>query len=337
MPASAKVVVLGTDHPHVFGMANKVKQMSGAELVGVYTADAKQRVEAAERLETPELASVEEALAQEPTLVLIGAVPSDRAELARKAVEAGANALVDKPLALTHASLDDLRQAQQASGKQVIVYYPYRLNPLTRAARKLLEEGRIGKLVRIFAAGPHKLNAPGRPDWHWTRAGNGGALIDIGSHHFDFCCWIAGETPNWLCATHTNLSQPHHPEFQDFAQAQMRFPSGALAHVEVDWLNPGSMKNFGDTRFWLQGTAGKIELRLGDEKSACLWTEEVAAEPIEPLTEDADGDLRMIEDLLANRPSEIPQTDVWRTSELTIHAFESAEQGGRPMELQPSA
>lgn len=328
-----KAVVLGTDHSHVFGIANRACQVEGLEVVGFYAA-ADQRDAAAAKLEAPAFASVDEALDQRPDLVLIGAVPSERAELARRALEAGAAVLCDKPLALDLESLDALKRTQQRVGRGVMVYYPYRGNALARAAKQLLDAGRIGKLVRVFAAGPHKLNAEQRPDWHWTRAGTGGALIDIGSHHFDFCHWIAGEAPHWLSAVHGNLSQPRHPEFQDFAQAQMRFPAGTFAHVEVDWLNPVSMKHFGDTRFWLQGTAGKIELRLGDEKSAHLWTDEVAAEPIEPVA-DEQWDRRLIEDLLADRPGEIPQEHIWLTSELSLHAFDSAERGGEPTTLEP--
>ncbi len=198
-------------------------------------------------------------------------------------------------------------------------------------------KGAFGKLVRVYAAGPHKLNADRRPDWHWTRQGNGGALIDIGSHHADFCCWIAGEVAVWLSATHDNLSQPEHREFQDFAQAQMRFASGAFGHLEVDWLNPASTKGFGDTRFGIQGTKGKIELRMGDDKVGLLWTDEVAAEPIEPVTLEEKWDQRLMEDLIANRPCAVPQEDVWRASEVTLCAFESAERGGEPITLNAPA
>ena len=337
MSESAKVVVLGTDHPHVFGMANTVQHARGAELAGVYAMDAAQRAEAAEKLGVPALETVEDALAHKPTLVLIGAVPAHRAELARQAMEAGANALVDKPLALYEEDLPSLRETAQRTGRRTIVFYPYRGDGYVLAAKKLLEEGRIGKLVRVFAAGPHKLRPETRPAWHWTRAGNGGALIDLGSHHADFCCWIAGEAPHWLSATHDNFSQPAHVEFQDFAQAQLRFPSGVLGHLEVDWLNPASMQHFGDTRFWLQGTAGKIELRLGDEKSAYLWTDDIAGEPIAPDPAGEGWDERLIADLAFDRPCAVEQEDVWRTSEVTLRAFASAMQGGEPVRLQTTA
>lgn len=332
--ATAKVVVLGTDHPHVFALAEAARDGEKTELVGVYDADAAQRSTATDKLGVAGFASVDEALAAEPALVLIGAVPSERAKLAQAAVEAGAAVLVDKPLALNEAALTSLQSAVAQHGKPVIVYYPYRGDGLVLAARRAIEAGRIGKLVRIFAAGPHKLNAPTRPGWHWTRAGNGGALIDIGSHHADLCCWIAGASPTWLSATHDNFSQPDHPEFQDFAQGQMRFPDGTLAHLEVDWLNPASMKHFGDTRFWFQGTRGKIELRLGDEKSGYLWTNEVAQQPLTPAEIDMDAwTQQLVDDLATGQPPAIPQDEVWRTSRVTLSLFASAERGGEPITL----
>lgn len=333
--ATANVVVLGVDHPHVFELAVAARESVETQLLGVYAADAAQRQRATEELGVASFRSVEEALATHPSLVLIGAVPNLRASLAQRAVEAGAAVLVDKPLALTSKALESLRKAVETRQKSAIVYYPYRGDALVLAAKRAVEAGRIGTLVRVFAAGPHKLNAHNRPAWHWTREGNGGALIDIGSHHADLCCWFAGSEPKWLSAVHGNFSQPDHPEFQDFAQGQIRFADGKLAHIEVDWLNPSSMKNFGDTRFWFQGTAGKIELRLGDEKTGYVWTNEVSQQPLEPAQIDtAAWTQQLVEDLATGRTPAIPQEDVWRATQVTLALFESAMQGGQPVECE---
>ena len=337
MSDKAKVVVLGTDHPHVFAMAKQAAQLDGAELAGFYAADEAQQREAAEKLEVPSFASVDEALRVGPKLALIGAVPNQRAALAERALDAGAAVLADKPLVLNMEALERLKAAVVRSGKPVSVYYPYRGNGLTLAAKKLIDSGKIGDVVRVFASGPHKLNPDTRPDWHWTRAGNGGALIDLGSHHADFCCWIAGEAPSWLCAVHENYPQPQHPEFQDFAQSIMRFPSGKMAHVEVDWLNTQSLNSFGDTRFWIQGTSGKIEIRPHHGGHSEWWTDELAAQPLDPAPEAETWNHRLIEELVRGESTIIPQEEVWRTSEVTLQAFESAQQGGRPIELAAQA
>lgn len=327
----AKAVILGTAHPHIFGIAASAKKVAGLELAGVYDEDATRRAASAQKLGVPAIDTLEQALSLGAKVALIGAVPSGRAALAAAASRAGAAVLVDKPLAVTFDALEKVKQAVASGGKPVIVYYPYRGHAQVLAARAALKAGRIGKLVRVFSSGPHKLNAPNRPDWHWSRQHNGSLLIDIGSHHVDLCCWLAEGDPNYIAAVQGNFSQPGHPEFRDFGQAQLRFPNGVLAHVEVDWLNPVSMKYFGDTRVWLQGTEGKIELRMGDEVSATIWTPTAAAQPLDVSAYQSvdHWDEQLIRDLMEGNPTSITQDEVWRASKVTLLADASAEAGGR--------
>lgn len=329
-----KFVILGAAHPHVLGIAHHALTHAGAVLAGVYEPDPNCRQKAASTLgDVRFLDTPQQALDAGAQLALIGALPRDRAKLAREAVAAGVPALVDKPLALTHQALDQLVEAVQRHGKPILAYYPFRGYPQLRAAKAALEAGRIGQLVRVFTSGPHKINASQRPDWHWTREGNGGALIDIGSHHADLCCWFTGEEPVWISASHTNLTQPNHPEFQDFAHATLRFPSGRLAHFEVDWLNPASTKSFGDSRIWLQGSTGKIEIRLGDANTVHIWTEQAAQEPLDfsDYEDLADWSAKLMADLVAGRPTPISQEEVWRASRVSLAAFDSAQQQGQPV------
>ncbi|MCC7349716.1 MAG: Gfo/Idh/MocA family oxidoreductase [Phycisphaerales bacterium] len=315
----SSIAVLGTAHPHVMHVAHEIHGVPGAKLIGVYDEDPARLKEAADQLKVPAFSDLAALLALKPKLALVGSVPCDRAMLAERALRAGASVLVDKPLALSHDHLEKVKQAAKDSGKRVMVLYPYRGHPLVRAARRALREGRIGKLVRIFAAGPHKVNAPTRPAWFWHPDQNGGIFVDIGSHHIDFCCWMADQSPIWVSAIEGNFDQPNHPQFRDFGQAMMRFESGMMAHVEVDWLNPISMRNFGDTRFWLSGTKGKIELRLGDEACGHIWTEKAAGEVLAGEGPDmGQWTNQLIENLLNDRPVEIEQDEVWRTSAATL-------------------
>jgi predicted dehydrogenase len=326
-----KIIVLGTAHAHVFGIAASIPGARDCELVGVWDEDTARRAAAAEKLGAPAFDSLDEALGAEPDLALIAAVPCDRAGLARRVIEAGGAALADKPLAVTHEELDRSIEAVERFGGPILTYYPYRGEPALRAAKEALDDGRIGKLVRALSCGPHKLNPSTRPDWHWTRAGNGGCMIDVGSHHADIVCHMAGETPDFICAVHTNVGHPEHPEFQDFAQAQLRFPSGVVGHVEADWCTPESMKHFGDTRTWIQGTTGKIEVRLGDVKTHEIWTQTEAAKPLDmrAFPDVGQWTSMLIEDLCHDRDCGIEQRDIWRASRVSLHAFDSAEAGGK--------
>jgi hypothetical protein len=90
------------------------------------------------------------------------------------------------------------------------------------------------------------------------------------------------------------------------------------------------MEHFGDTRTWIQGTTGKIEVRLGDERSGYIWTAESAGQPLDtsPYPGVEAWTTRLIEDLCAQRPCAIDQDDVWRASRVSLCAFDSAEAGG---------
>ncbi len=329
----AKIVIAGVAHPHIFGMTESAKQAKNHEVVGVFDPDPALRKEAARQMGIPELESLESALALKPSLVITAAVPGERAALTEQCLAAGVAVLVDKPLVFSHAGLERIIAAVRQHKKPVITYYPYRGYPDVRAAKTLLDSGAIGKLVRVMACGPHKLNPSIRPAWHWTAAGNGGAILDIGSHHADLCCFFTGESPSWVSAIHGNFDQPTHKEFQDFAQAQFRFPSGTFGHFEVDWLNPTSMKTFGDSRIWLQGTKGKIEIRHGDEPSALYWNDKVSGAALDQagLPNVDQWTTQLIENMAGGGTGLIPQNEIWRASRATLWAFESAQAGGKPV------
>jgi hypothetical protein len=70
-----------------------------------------------------------------------------------------------------------------------------------------------------------------------------------------------------------------------------------------------------------------MEMRAGKENSLRIWTEELAGEAIDVSamqTGDQWSD-RLIEDLAAGRPGDIPQQAVWDASKISLQAFESAE------------
>ena len=325
-----KAVLLGAAHSIAFKMSRAAHSSSRVELVGVYDENTVLRDAASEGLEVPGFRSLDEALGTGPSVALVGSVPAQRAELARRALEAGAAVLIDNPSVLTHEALDGLMTAVERSGRSVVTYQPARGEPLMLAARSAFDAGRIGDLVRVFANGPHKISVGKRKAWHWTRAGNGGILIDIGGHGFDTCCWFADADPETISAVHANTCWPRHPEFQDFGQARIRFSNGVLANIEVDWLTADSMKTYGDARLWLQGTKGKIEVTMGDQVSAKIWTDEAAGADLDLPTSKGDAwTVHLIEDLAAGHDCAILQHEVWRPARAALLAFESAEAGGR--------
>ena len=113
---------------------------------------------------------------------------------ALKALEAGKHVLVEKPVAMRAAEIDPLIAARDRSGLMATEAYMIVHHPQWQAARKLLSEGAIGKLLNVDAFFSYDNRAdPGnirnRPDT------GGGSLPDIGVYTCGSTRWMTGEEP----------------------------------------------------------------------------------------------------------------------------------------------
>ena len=258
-----RFAALGLDHRHIYGMAEGMIA-AGCEFACFWTdgepqpfAGFKKRFPAVPRL------SLEDILADGTiSLVLIASPPAARADLSLRAMAAGKDVMLDKPGCLTLSELDRIEAVVAETGRIWSVNFSERFEvPATTLADNLLDEGRIGRLVHILSQGPHRLNAPLRPDWFWEPDAYGGILGDIGTHQIDqFLHFARAETAEIVHAGVDNLNTPQHPGFQDFGEMVLK--AGAVrGYVRLDWFTPDAAPNWGDGRVTLMGTEGYIELR----------------------------------------------------------------------------
>jgi predicted dehydrogenase len=168
-----------------------------AELVAVCDTDAGRREAASARYSVPSFASISELIdAVRPDVVHISTPHDEHAVLAIAALEAGVNVILEKPLAHTREAGDALVAAAEASGAKIGICFQNRYNTPVRAAKELLESGRLGKVV----------GASGTVIWHRTREyyedrpwrgtwanGGGGLLMNQAIHTLDLLQWLLGD------------------------------------------------------------------------------------------------------------------------------------------------
>jgi predicted dehydrogenase len=111
-----------------------------------------------------------------------------------KALEAGKHVLSEKPIALNAAEAQLLLDASKKYSKQkVMEAFMYRHHPQWRNAKRLVEEGKIGKLRTIqsffsyFNTDPDNIR-------NKSEIGGGG-LMDIGCYNISLSRFIFGEEP----------------------------------------------------------------------------------------------------------------------------------------------
>ena len=259
-----KLGVIGIDHRHILGMLGNM-MAEGCHCPqfwsdGPSTVDDKfaedfpavERVEDRRRiLEDPDVA-----------MVLIAAVPADRAALAIEAMEAGKDVMVDKPGCTTLDQLAAIRATQQRTGRIWTVNFSERFEvPAVAKAEELVFGGAIGRVVQTLGIGPHRQNLATRPGWFFERERFGGILCDIGSHQIDQFLWFTGSRD--AVVTHAmveNTTMPQHPEFQDYGEILLTSDQGH-GFIRIDWSTPDALPTWGDGRLFIQGTEGFVELR----------------------------------------------------------------------------
>lgn len=144
--------------------------------------------------------------------------------------KAGKHILCEKPLGLTVAEAEKMATVARKCGVLLGTALMMRFQAQHRAAKRLIEEGRLGKVAYARA----QLSCwypPIEGAWRQDPAtGGGGSLIDMGGHCIDLLEMLAGPAKRVSCFT-ANLVHDYRSE--DSAVALIQFADGALGTVDT--------------------------------------------------------------------------------------------------------
>ncbi|WP_433939896.1 Gfo/Idh/MocA family protein [Paenibacillus lautus] len=258
------IAAVALDHGHIYGMVNGLIE-AGATLKWVYDRDPVKAEAFARTFPQVKIASSEDEIFSDDDVHLIAgaAVTSERCALGLRAMDAGKDYFTDKAPFTTLMQLESARAKVRETGRKYMVYYSERLHVESAVyAGQLTRQGAIGRVVQVTGFGPHRLNAPSRPEWFFQRERYGGILCDIGSHQVEQFLFYAGcEKAEVLHSKVGNYHSLEYPELDDFGDATLLGDNGATHYFRVDWLTPEGLGTWGDGRTLILGTEGYIELR----------------------------------------------------------------------------
>lgn len=155
------------------------------------------------------------------------------------ALNAGYHVFSEKPLGVTVAECEHAERVVAAHPNQVFMLgFMRRYDPPYAYARKLIDEGRIGKpfMVRAYGLDPEALVAGAiRYAPH-----SGGIFLDMAVHDIDLANWYLGGTPASVWAIGGAFV---HPEFGaigdcDNACAMFQYQDGGMAFLYVGRTAP---------------------------------------------------------------------------------------------------
>ena len=182
------------------------------------------------------------------------------------AFEAGKHVFCEKPLAVSVAEAREMVAAAEARPDLLnSVHFTYRRAPANVYARKLVSEGRFGRLLESHSYYNQHWGGPGVGfSWRFDRAAGGGTVGDLGSHAIDMLYFVTGKRPTRLCA-------------MQYAHVKERSQNGTMRKIEVDdasfvmfYLPDGAIGTLSCTRN-AHGSENSQGYELHFEHGAIRW------------------------------------------------------------------
>jgi predicted dehydrogenase len=199
-------------------------------------------------------------------------------DIAMEAARAGKHIFCEKPLAMTAAQAKEMYEFAEKKGVTHYINHNYRRTPAVRLAKRLIDEGRIG---RIFHWRGSYLQSwivdPNFPlTWHLQKEYAGsGPQGDLNSHSVDLARYLVGDIRKVNCMTAQFVKERPLPDeaesgtfsgkvsgdargkvtVEDAAFMTVEFGNGALGSFQATRFAPGR-KNY--NYFEIYGSKGSI-------------------------------------------------------------------------------
>jgi predicted dehydrogenase len=225
-------------------------------------------------------------------LIDIATPNNSHADIAIAAAEAGKHVICEKPLALNLEQSKKMLDAVKKAGVVHMICHNYRFAPAVQFAKKLIEEGRLGKIYHIRATFLQDwLMDPNFPlTWRLKKEVSGsGTLGDLGAHIIDLARFLVGEFSEVVGMMDTfvkkrplgsmtsNLKpliendQYGEVTVDDATAFLARFENGALGTFEATRFSRG---NRAGNRFEINGEKGSVRWDMENMNNLQVYLED---------------------------------------------------------------
>ena len=193
-------------------------------------------------------------------------------EFVLAALEAGKHLLCEKPLANTLDEAKEMVEAARKAGTVSMVCHNYRRVPAVQLAKRLIDEGRLGKIRhwRAVYLQDWLLDPEAPMTWRLRKeTGGAGPLADLGSHLVDLAHFLLGPITEVIGTAETFIKERplegtdgeemDRVTVNDAAAFLARFENGAIGTFETSPLIPGRKAK---ESFEINGSEGSLVFDL---------------------------------------------------------------------------
>lgn len=199
------IVGAGVRGLHMFGkriMLEKFKDH--AQLVGVYDVNKIRASKFAKECgDIPVFEDFDQMLREvKPDAVIVTTIDRHHHEYIIRALEAGCDAISEKPMTIDAEKCNAILEAEKRTGKKVKVTFNMRYMPYAKRVKELIKDGILGDILSVnlqwYLDTRHGADYFRR--WHRYMEKSGGLLLHKSTHHFDLINWWLEQYPKEVYA-----------------------------------------------------------------------------------------------------------------------------------------
>ena len=262
------------------------------------------------------------------------------------ALNYGKHVLCEKPMAVTDAQCQEMLAAAKQSGKRLLIAQNQRFAKAHMAAKQMLEEGVIGKVITFRSTfghgGPETWSiSPGKDTWFFDKKRAAmGAMADLGIHKTDLLRYLLGQDVVRTTARLVTLDKRGPDDrligVDDNAFCIYEMSGGVFGTMTVSWTYYGAE----DNSTVLYGTGGimriyddpahSIVVRTAEGEEKFFDVEQIQTNDNQTASGVIDEFVSAVEE---GRPSELDADDVIKSMKAVFASIRSAEEG-RTVEVE---
>jgi predicted dehydrogenase len=162
------------------------------------------------------------------------------------ALKAGANVLVEKPMAASAAEAQRMIDTAKKCKKLLMVNQSQRRFPPHVKAKEVIDSGIMGKILHVTAmfghAGPEGWSPTGK--WFFKKKeARFGAMADLGVHKADLIRHLTGKEVAEVSAYYTRLEKKN-TDIEDNFVSCLKFTDGTVGTLSSSWTVKGMEANY---------------------------------------------------------------------------------------------
>ena len=322
-----RIGIMSFAHLHAEGYIHNLRQSPGVDLIGFSDTDAERGKHFATQFNARWFPTHEALLAEKPDGVVICSENANHRELVELAAQAGVHVLCEKPIEVTLADAEAMRDVCALNHVRFMTAFPVRFGQSVQSVKTMLDRGDLGRLYAVNGINHSEIPRAHRAWFAQKALAGGGAAMDHTVHLVDTLRWYFGCEVTEVYAEIDNLFYPGEVDVDTAGIVLLTFENGVFASIDCSWSRPTTYPRWGHLKMDVLGENGFVTL---DSMAQYLtvYAKQGARRP-SWVGYGPDSDQAMINEFVASireaREPSVTWRDGYEALRVALACYESAE------------